>query len=159
MCCLAHNNSYKKFSSFEKAYARITFNAFFITGVYAIYKNNIIAGTSYILFVLIGILLIMRYWICPRCPHIEKYSDCLNLPYKGTVKIIKKYSSLPLNKTEKIYYILTLSGFAIIPQYWLAKNSKHLVIFWIFAILFYGGLLLHFCRKCLNTLCPLKIKK
>lgn len=154
-----NNNSYKKFTIFEKAYSVITFNTFVIIGADVIYKENKLYYALYILFLLIGVLLIIRYWICPRCLYIMKHSDCRCMPYSLTIKIIKEYSSQPMNKMQTICSIIVIVGSAIIPQYWLIKNPKHFVVFWIFATLFYGSLPLYSCRKCFNSFCPFNTLK
>ena len=146
-------NSICAFTLKEKIYAQFTFNAGVLTGAYGLFLNNTILGISYLLYSYIGIVLLMRYTVCPRCPHLHVANDCVQLHPSITKIIISPKRKGPLNIFEKILFIMVLYGILIIPIYWIYSNTIILVLF----LLFYGGQLLglhlHFCRDCQNRSC------
>lgn len=137
----------------EKIYAQFTFNAGVLTGAYGLYLNNTILGISYLIYSYIGIVLLMRYTVCPRCPHLHVANDCVQLHPSITKIIVSPKRKGPLNLFEKILFVMVLYGILIIPIYWIYSNILILVLF----LLFYGGQLLglhlHFCRDCQNRNC------
>ena len=146
-------NSICAFTLKEKIYAQFTFNAGVLTGAYGLFLNNTILGISYLLYSYIGIVLLMRYTVCPRCPHLHVANDCVQLHPSITKIIISPKRKGPLNMFEKILFIMVLYGILILPIYWIYSNTIILVLF----LLFYGGQLLglhlHFCRDCQNRSC------
>lgn len=146
-------NSICAFTLKEKIYAQFTFNAGVLTGAYGLFLNNTILGISYLLYSYIGIVLLMRYTVCPRCPHLHVANDCVQLHPSITKIIISPKRKGPLNIFEKILFIMVLYGILILPIYWIYSNTIILVLF----LLFYGGQLLglhlHFCRDCQNRSC------
>ena len=151
-----HTNDIKSICAFtlkEKIYAQFTFNAGVLTGAYGLFLNNTILGISYLLYSYIGIVLLMRYTVCPRCPHLHVANDCVQLHPSITKIIISPKRKGPLNMFEKILFIMVLYGILILPIYWIYSNTIILVLF----LLFYGGQLLglhlHFCRDCQNRSC------
>ena len=146
-------NSICTFTFKEKLYAQFTFNAGVLVAAYGLFMNNTILGISYLLYSYIGIILLMRYTVCPRCPHLHAANDCVQL-HPSIVKIIVSSTRKgPLNIFEKILFVMVLYGILILPIYWIASNTVILFLF----LLFYGGVLLglhfHFCRDCQNRSC------
>ena len=141
------------FSLKEKLYAQFTFNAGVLTGAYGLFLNSTALGIAYLLYSYIGIVLLMRYTVCPRCPHLHVANDCLQLHPSITKIIISPNRKEELNIIEKILFFLVLYGILLLPIYWIASNTIILVLF----LLFYGGLLLtmhlHFCPNCENRSC------
>lgn len=151
-----HTNDIKSICAFtlkEKIYAQFTFNAGVLTGAYGLFLNNTILGIFYLLYSYIGIVLLMRYTVCPRCPHLHAANDCVQLHPSITKIIISSKRKGPLNISEKILFVMVLYGILILPIYWIYSNTIILVLF----LLFYGGQLLglhlHFCRDCQNRSC------
>ena len=137
----------------KKLYAQISFHGGIIIGAYGLFLNSTTLGIAYLLYAYIGIILLMRYTVCPRCPHLLVANDCVQLHPKLTKKIICPNRKGPLNLYEKILFTMVLYGILILPIYWIASNIIILILF----LLFYGGLLLglhlHFCPNCENKIC------
>lgn len=137
----------------QKLYAQISFNGGVLVGTYGLYQHNTPLAVIYLLYSYIGILLLMRYTVCPRCPRLLVAGDCLQLPPFLTRRIISPNRKGPLNIYEKGLFISVLYGIFIIPVYWIASNLIVLILF----LLCYGGLLLslwfYFCRDCRNKSC------
>lgn len=146
-------NSICTFTLKEKIYAQFTFNAGVLTGAYGLYLNNAILGISYLLYSYIGIVLLMRYTVCPRCPHLHAANDCLQLHPSIAKIIVSPKRKGPPNLFEKILFVMVIYGILILPIYWIYSNTLILVLF----LLFYGGQLLglhlHFCLECQNGSC------
>lgn len=141
------------FSLKEKIYAQISFHGGVLTGTYGLSLVSTGLGIAYFLYAYIGILSLMRFTVCPRCPHLHVANDCLQLHPSITKIIISPNRKGALNIFEKILFIMVYYGILILPIYWLASNTIILVLF----LLFYGGLLLtmhlHFCKNCENEVC------
>jgi len=137
----------------EKIYAQFTFNAGVLVGAYGLFLNSTILGTAYLLYAYIGILLLMRYTVCPRCPHLHVANDCVQLHPSIAKIIVSPARKGPLNTFEKFLFVMVLYGILILPIYWIASDTVVLILF----LLFYGGQLLglhlHFCRDCQNQSC------
>jgi hypothetical protein len=120
---------------------------------YGLFLINGGLAISYLLYAYGGILLLIRYTICPRCPHLNKANDCVQLPAPMMKKIISSPRRGVLNRYEKILFVLVLYGNFMLPLYWLAAQPIVLILF---IALFGGhlvGLRLHFCRNCQNAIC------
>ena len=146
-------NSICTFTLREKIYAQFTFNAGVLTGAYGLFLKNKILAFFYLLYAYVGIFLLMRYTVCPRCPHLHEANDCVQLHPSLTKIIVSPKRKGPLTIFEKILFIMVLYGILILPIYWIYSNTIILVLF----LLFYGGQLLglhlHFCRNCQNRSC------
>jgi hypothetical protein len=141
------------FSIKEKLFAQLTYNAGVIVAAYGLFLNHPSLAFSYLLYAYLGILLVVRYTICPRCPHLNLAVDCLQLPAFIMKRIISPKRKGPLSLPEKILLPIVLYGTFIFPLYWISSNRYILVLF----ILLFGGhllgLQLHFCRNCENVNC------
>ena len=149
----AEKNSICTFTFAEKLYAQLTFNGGVAVAAYGLFLINSGLGIAYLLYAYVGILLLIRYTVCARCPHLNKANDCVQLPAPMMKKIIASPRSGALNRYEKILFVLVLYGTFILPLYWLASQPMVLILF---IALFGGhlaGLRLHFCRNCQNTIC------
>jgi hypothetical protein len=142
-----------KFTLKEKLFAQLTYNAGVMVGAYGLYLNNTSLGAGYLIGAYTGIFLLVRYTICPRCPHLTSADDCANLSASIMKKIVSFKRNGPLNTFEKGLFVAVLYGTFVFPIYWLSSNIVFLTAF----ILLYGGHLLslrmHFCRKCANKSC------
>ncbi len=141
------------FSIKEKLYAQLSFNGGIIIGTYGLFQHSTTLAVLYFLYSYVGIIFLMRYTVCPRCPHLKLAGDCLQLHPSLTKKIISQHRKGPLNKYEKLLFVIVLYGILIIPIYWIKSSLPILILF----LLVYGGLLLslrfYFCRICRNTSC------
>ena len=141
-----------KFTFIEKLVSQITFHGGIIIGTYGLYNFNKVYSLAYLLFSYIGIILFMRYTVCPRCPHILYGNDCVQLNPKFTRLIISNRKG-PLNVFEKVLFFTVLYGILVIPIYGLLANKVILISF----IITYGSCLLylnfHLCKNCQNSVC------
>ena len=142
-----------KFTLTEKLFAQLTYNAGVMVAAYGLYLNDTSLGIGYLIGAYTGIFLLVRYTICPRCPHLTIANDCVNLSASIMKKIVSFKRSGPLNTFEIGLFITVLYGTFFFPIYWLSSNHLFLMAF----VLLYGGHLLslkiHFCRKCSNKSC------
>lgn len=137
----------------EKIFCQFTFNAGVLVAAYGLFLNAYWLGLVYLLYSYIGIFLLLRYTICPRCPHLFKANDCVNLSAPVMKMIVSSKRKGPLNRYEKIIFVLVLYGVFILPIYWIASKSIILITF----LILYGSHLLalhvHFCPNCSNKIC------
>ena len=148
-----NENPIPKFTFKEKLFAQFTYNSGVMVAAYGLYINHTSLGIGYLVGAYLGIFLLVRYTICPRCPHLHEANDCVNLPPALMKKIISEKRRGPLNIYEKVLFITSLYGAFLLPIYWLASNAILLIIF----LLLFGGHLvslhMHFCRNCANKDC------
>lgn len=149
----ANEHQIPKFTFKEKLFAQFTYNAGVMVAAYGLYLKNAGLGIGYLLGAYVGIFLLVRYTICPRCPHLHVADDCVNLSASIMKKIVSMKRKGPLNTFEKSLFIIALYGTFIFPIYWLSSNPIILIAF----VMLYGGHLLslkmHFCRNCANKSC------
>lgn len=150
---LVNANQIPKFTYKEKLFAQFTYNTGVMVAAYGLYLKNAGLGMGYLISAYFGIFLLVRYTICPRCPHLLAVNDCVNLSAAIMKKIISTQRKGPLNLSEKILFIVVLYGTFVFPIYWLSSNIFLLIVF----VVLYGGhlasLKLHFCRHCVNEYC------
>ncbi len=141
-----------KFSLKEKIITQCGFHGGILIGAYGLYLSQSYAIT-YLLFSYIGIGLLMRYTVCPRCPHLFDGNDCCQLQPQLAKIIVGKRNDRPMNIIEKSLWFVVLYGILIMPIYGLLSNTPYLVAF----IAVYGGYLLylklHLCKNCQNKAC------
>lgn len=156
---IVNENLIPKFSLKEKVFAQFTYNSGVMVAAYGLYLNDKSWGIGYLMGAYFGIFLLVRYTICPRCPHLHAANDCANLSASIMKKIVSCRRKGPLNIFEKGLFVFVLYGTFIFPIYWLSSNIIILTAF----IILYGGHLLslkmHFCRKCANKSCIQRIVK
>ena len=136
------------FSFGEKLYAQVTFNAGVMVAAYGLFLESTMLGIAYLLFTFVGIFLLVRYTICPRCPHLHKGNDCVQMHASIVKMMVSPKRTGPLTMYEKSLFIVVLYGIFIMPIYWIASNT---VILILFLALFGGhllGLHMHFCPNC-----------
>ena len=137
----------------EKLYAQLTFNAGILIAAYGVFLKSSLLGLLYLLCAYLGILLLIRYTVCPRCPHLIIAGDCVQLHPFLMKKIISPRRKGLLTMSEKILFVSVLYGIFILPLFWIASNTMMLILF----LIFYGGHLLglywHFCPNCRNKQC------
>ncbi len=140
------------FSLREKIFAQFTFSIGVIVASYGLFLENTLWGIGYLLYVTISFFLLMRYTICPRCPHLHVANDCVNLPPSIVKKIISKRKGA-LSIFEKTIFVLALYGSFALPIYWIYSKPIILITF----LIFYGshllGLHTYYCPKCENKSC------
>lgn len=143
------------FSTREKIFAQVTFNAFWITGFIAIWPETIYGALAYAALVLYGIFgLVVRYLLCPRCPHLYKYGDCLQVPPALTKWLVKRPTNAPMSTAQKVLMVALSVLILMFPQYWLWQKPIYFTVFWVFCGAWFAGQLLYFCRHCRVSSCP-----
>ena len=143
------------FSLWEKVYAQSSFLLMALIGTVGIAVADWRWAPAYVLIHVYGFAgIIMRHVICPRCPHIHEYGDCLQAPPKLTLWLIKKRKTGPLSATEKFLHYAIFILIPVFPIYWLLQNTALLVLFLVFAAMWYLAQFLYFCKRCRVKECP-----
>ena len=143
------------FSAREKAWAQVSFLTMGIVGTIGIALTDWRWVFPYIVIGWYGIPgIVMRHLLCPRCPHLHVYGDCLQAPASLTRRLIKRTKTTPLSNLEKsLFYAI----FILIPTYplpWLGSHIGLLIVFVIAAVAWYAAQFLRFCRRCRVFSCP-----
>jgi hypothetical protein len=85
-CALAEG-----FSVWEKAWAQVSFLVMGIVGTVAIVLTDWPWVFPYVVIYWYGVPgIVMRHLLCPRCPHLHVYGDCLQAPTNLTRWLIKE---------------------------------------------------------------------
>jgi hypothetical protein len=143
------------FSIREKIYAQLSFFAMGILGTIGIILEDWIWVIPYVLINWYGIPgIVMRHLICPRCPHLYEYGDCLQAPPKLTRWFIKKQKTTPISFLENLLFYMIFLLIPIYPIYWLISNKILLIPFLLMAGMWYSGQLMYFCKRCRVYDCP-----
>ena len=144
------------FAWYEKLAMRGGLAAVVGIGALAIYRNDAVIATGYLLFVAIGGLVVMYDSLCVYCPYPFKHSDCLFFPYQF-VASVTKLRARPIPWFRNALSALAFLGIVAIPQYWLWGEWNLFGTFW--ALVLVGGIAvpLHFCRRCRHRRCPMNL--
>jgi len=142
------------FAWHEKLLVRCGLAALLCVGTIGIWRESPAAAVGYLLFALVGGLLVVYDFLCIYCPYPYKYSDCLFFPHQLLTRLVRRRASR-IHWSRKALFLATGGGLVLIPQYWLWGHWALLIGFWTLA----GGLglafALHFCRRCRHGTCPL----
>lgn len=143
------------FSSGEKAFAQISFLVMGVAGTAGIVMADWPWVLPYLAIFWYGVPgIVMRRLVCPRCPHLHDFGDCLQAPVKVTRWLCGPKKTGPLSKVERVVF---LGIFFLIPTYpifWLLSNVVLLAAFLTGAFMWYSGQFLYFCRRCRVHACP-----
>ena len=145
----------KGFSIYEKLYAQISFFMFTIIGFYGIYIEAPCWSLGYLVIFASVPFVVQRYLVCPRCPHLYEYGDCLQLHPRITHLFIKRPIATPMNRFEKFVWISIFILLPLFPIYWLTAHKLLLIAFLISCGIWYGGQFFYFCKRCRVYSCPL----
>ncbi len=144
-----------KFSLWEKIYAQSSFIAMGVIGTIGIILEDWIWVIPYMAICWYGIPgIVMRHLICPRCPHLHEYGDCLQAPPTISKWLVKKRKTAPLSAFEKFLFYLIFILIPTYPIYWLMSNPILLSAFLLTASMWYLGQFFYFCRRCRVKECP-----
>ena len=144
-----------KFSLWEKIYAQSSFIAMGVIGTIGIILEDWIWVIPYMAICWYGIpWIVMRHLICPRCPHLHEYGDCLQAPPTISKWLVKKRKTVPLSAFEKFLFYLIFILIPTYPVYWLISNPILLSSFLLTASMWYLGQYLYFCKRCRVKECP-----
>lgn len=143
------------FTIWQKIYAQFAFITFGIIGTVGIALVDWRWALLYFFIFWYGIMgVVMRHLVCPRCPHLHVYNDCLQAPPKLTKWLAKERKTTPLSAVERFLFYAYFIFIAIFPIYWLLSNPIVLGAFLIPASMWYLGQYFHFCKRCRVKECP-----
>jgi len=143
------------FKIWQKIYAQFSFIAMGIIGGVGIALVDWRWALLYLFIFLYGIMgVVMRHLVCPRCPHLHVYNDCLQAPIKLTKWLVKKRKTTPLSAFEKFLFYMYFILVPAFPIYWLLSKPILLGAFLIPASMWYLGQFFYFCKRCRVNECP-----
>ena len=145
----------KGFNLWQKIWAQFSFIAMGIIGTVGIALVDWRWALIYFLIYWYGIMgVVMRHLICPRCPHLHVYNDCLQAPPQLTLLLVKKRKTTPLSAFEKFLFYAYFFLIPTFPIYWLLSKPIVLGTFLIPASMWYLSMFLYFCKRCRVNECP-----
>ena len=148
----------KGFSIKEKIFAQFSFFGILITGTIGIILSDPLFVVPYVIIAWYGVPgIIQRHIVCPRCPHLHQFGDCLQLPTQLTRMLIKKPKEPKFNPWEKIVFLSIFILIPAYPLYWLLDTPVLLILFIISNAFWYGGQFLYFCKRCRIYDCPFNL--
>ncbi len=155
MECRAECSLAGGFTLWEKIYAQSTFIGMGVIGTVGVAMVDWPRVLPYILIYWYGIPgIVQRHLVCPRCPHLYQYGDCLQLPAAATKWFIKKRKRTPFSPLERFLFLSIFTLIPVYPIYWLLQTPTLLIPFLITGLMWYGGQFLYFCRRCRVRGCP-----
>jgi hypothetical protein len=145
----------QRFKTWEKVYAQVSFIAIGATGTVGIAVLDWRWALAYAAVYLYGILgIVMRRLVCPRCPHLHEYGDCLQAPVALTRWVVGERTTAPLTAFEKFQFYTYFTFVPVFPIYWLVASPVLLAAFLAAAGAWYGAQFFRFCRRCRVDQCP-----
>ena len=101
-CTLANG-----FNLWEKKYAQSSFIGMGIIGTVGIMLVDWRWILPYLLIYAYGVLgVVMRHLVCPRCPHLFVYNDCLQCHPRITMWLVKEQKTTPFSPFEKLLFCM-----------------------------------------------------
>ena len=144
-----------RFSLWEKVYAQVSFLTMGIIGTVAIIQADWVFVLPYLLIYWYGIPgVVMHRLVCPRCPHLHTYNDCLQLPVFLTRLIVRTQKTAPFSPMEKTLFYSIFILIPLYPLYWLWGKPVLLAIFILSGLAWYTGQFVYFCKRCRVKQCP-----
>ena len=143
------------FRPWEKIWAQGSFLGMGILGTVGIALVDWRWAFPYLVIYAYGIMgVVMRHLVCPRCPHLFVYNDCLQAPVPITKWLVKEQKTTPFNAVEKFLFHTVFLLIPIFPIYWMVSKPLLLVAFLLLAAMWYGSQYFYFCRRCRVEQCP-----
>ncbi len=143
-----------RFSFTEKLLMRTGWTGFMAVGAYGIYRQDPFWALLYVVFGILGFVLVVLPGLCAHCPYPYRYDTCLFQP-PGLLKTVYSYKGPRMSLQAKIAVGATLGGMAIFPNYWLIQDQLVLLVFWIIALPVLLAFPLHYCTRCRHAGCPM----
>lgn len=145
----------ERFGFWEKTIVRLTFFLAILVGAYGMWPAGPGLALGYLAYVLAAYILLMRYTVCARCPHLFRAGDCLFIPAPLAKTFIAPRSGR-LNTWEFAVVTAAPLGTVFIPLYWLVAQPLMLAAFLLLSLGCVIFLMRRICsRKCLVRVCPL----
>lgn len=143
------------FETWEKIYAQVSFIAIGVIGTVGVALVDWRWALAYAFIYLYGIMgVVMRHLVCPRCPHLHVYHDCLQAPPRLTRWLVRERKTTPLGTFEKLLFCTYFIFVPVFPIYWLLTSPLLLVAFLAAVGTWYLGQFFRFCRRCRVEQCP-----
>ena len=142
------------FSWYEKLCIRGGLAGLVAVGAVGIYLESPAAAIGYLLFGLVGGVLVIYDFLCVYCPYPYEHSDCLFFPRQLLTMVVNRRSG-KINAVRRALLMLTAAGLVLVPQYWLWGNWGLLAVFWALAIPLGLAFPLFFCPRCRHAACPM----
>ena len=143
------------FETWEKIYAQLSFVAIGTIGAVGVALIDWRWALAYVFIYLYGIMgVVMRHLVCPRCPHLHVYQDCLQAPPGLVRRLIRERKTTPLSRFEKLLFYTYFIFVPVFPIYWLLANPFLLVAFFVAVGAWYLGQFFRFCKRCRVEQCP-----
>ncbi len=144
-----------RFTLKDKIVGQLALNAGVLIGAYGMWLSSPWLALGYLVYVYGGLVLVTRYTVCPRCPHVLEADSCLFMSAGFVRKVMSDSRSGPLRPGEKLILYMVFGGMALIPIYWLLPHLWLLGAY----VLAQAAMSLVFrrylCRVCENEICPL----
>ena len=144
-----------RFTFADKVLGNLALYAGVAIGAWAMYLAEPWLALGYVAFVVVGLLLVVRYTVCPRCPHLLENGDCLFVPPGFAAGFISRSRSGPMGLGEKLILYGVFGGMALIPVYWLLGRPWLLGAYGLAQVFVALAFRCNLCRKCENEACPL----
>jgi hypothetical protein len=145
----------KGFSVREKCYAQATFWLWGLSGFFGLFCVDMRLAVFYLFVWGYGIAgIVMRHLVCPRCPHLWEYGDCLQLPVAATRRIVTCRKPRRMSHWEKSVFLGYFAFIALFPLYWVARVPALAIVFVLASAMWFAGQFCYFCKRCRVTSCP-----
>jgi len=135
------------FSILDKIIIRFCFFGSIIIGTYSIFMVSNVWGVIYLAIIVSSLGIICRYSFCPFCPYPTQYSDCLFIPAKFVKKIVRHRNG-EMTSSDKFISLIGFAIIAAIPQYWLLKDMKLFLLYWILLVPMIVRVSSYLCKRC-----------
>ena len=118
------------FKVWEKIYALSSFGSIVTLGAVGISLVDWRWALAYLFIALYGIFgVVMRRLVCPRCPHLHMYNDCLQFPPGVVKRLVKERKETPFSSLERGLFYAYFTFLPLFPIYWLAASPILLIAF------------------------------
>lgn len=88
-----------------------------------------VLAVLYVAYALGSYTLLIRYSVCPRCPHLAEADDCVFVPAPAAKAIVDKRRTGKLRPLELAVAVAAGSGTALLPLLWLPGRAALLAAF------------------------------
>ncbi len=147
------------FSLGEKICAHATLYGGVFAGTYGIFQSSPVVAVSYLLMVLVGFILLVRYTVCSRCPHLLEAGDCLFLGPELMRRLFSPNHTGPLHAWQYAIFFGTFGVTMLVPLWFLPRAPVPIVVCIVLMAAMMVMLRWRVCTKCHTTVCPLNARR